>query len=98
MESVLEEIKNRQEPAVASIIRTKLTGKAVEALSQNSDFRMWEDIKTILKNRFGDFREEVQLVQELMQLTKDKTGIDLFADKVREIAYAMSYDSDYYLV
>lgn len=53
------------------MIRNKLSGKAIEALSECTDFNSWDAIKEILIRRFGEFRDEIQVVQELMDIRKD---------------------------
>lgn len=90
VESVLELVdEESQVIPVACLIRNKLSGKAVEALSQQSQCKSWKEIKKVLRNRFGEFRGEVQLINELMHSTKDKLSIEAFADKVRELSCAL---------
>lgn len=84
VENVLSLIENGDDPLVACLIRNKLTGRAVEALSESNGARTWSEIKEILKKRFGEFRTEIQLVQELIQLNKDNS-LDVFADKIWSI-------------
>lgn len=89
VESALDLIENKQHVSVACLIRNKLTGKAVEALSECTDFNSWDAIKEILTRRFGEFRDEVQIVQELMNVRKDKSTIESFSEKIRELTYTL---------
>lgn len=89
VESTLSLIENSQDASIACLIRNKLTGKAVEALSQQNDFRTWDDIRRILRSRFGECKDETELLQELMLLSAEKCGIEQFSESIREITYAL---------
>lgn len=89
VENVLERIENRDDSCIASLILNKLTGKAVEALSENNSFQSWSDIKNILIQRFGDSRSEIELTQELIKLNKNRDSIELFSEKIRELTYSL---------
>lgn len=100
VEKVLDMVDETQEQSVSCLIRNKLTGKAIEALSEQSYFKSWLDIKNILIQRFGESRSELELVQELIKLNRNKEPIDIFADKIRHLTYSLiHYDhtkSTYY--
>lgn len=85
VENALELITNKDDDCIACLIRNKLTGKAVEALSENPGTKTWSDIKDVLKKKFGEFRTEIQLVQELMLIKRDNSTIDAFGDKIRAL-------------
>lgn len=89
VENTLDLIENSQDEAIACLIRNKLTGKAAEALSQQTDFKVWDDIRRILRSRFGECKDETQLIEELMLLSAEKCGVDQFSEKVRDITYAL---------
>lgn len=83
VENALDLITNKDDTSIACLIRNKLTGKAVEALSERPGTKSWSDIKTVLKSKFGEFRTEIQLIQELMQTTRDGISLDSFSDRIR---------------
>uniref|UniRef100_A0A2A4JG12 Retrotransposon gag domain-containing protein n=1 Tax=Heliothis virescens TaxID=7102 RepID=A0A2A4JG12_HELVI len=92
VENVLDLVDKKNHPIIACLIRTKLTGKAVEALSECThldSWGTWETMKAILKHRFGEFRNEVQIVQELMQTKLDNLELKAFADKIRDLTYTL---------
>lgn len=89
VENVLERIENRDDSCIASLILNKLTGKAVEALSENSNFQSWSDIKNILIQRFGDPRGEIELTQDLIKLNRNRDSIEIFSEKIRELTYSL---------
>ncbi|XP_028029153.1 uncharacterized protein LOC114242253 [Bombyx mandarina] len=86
VENALDLIANKTDPSIACLIRNKLTGKAVEALSQSGGAKTWPEIKATLIKRFGEFRTEIQLVQELMTSTRDNLSLEAFGDKIRHLA------------
>lgn len=95
VENALDLIKNKDDISVACLIRNKLTGKAVEALSERPGTKSWSDIKTVLKSKFGEFRTQIQLTQELMQITRDSNSLDTFGDKIRILMTSLiSLDPD----
>lgn len=83
VENAIHLIANRNDYIIACLIRNKLSGKAIEALSESPGSRTWEDIKLILQKKFGEFRTEIQLVQELMSVSRDNSSLDAFGDKIR---------------
>lgn len=85
VENALEFIANRNDNILACIIRNKLTGKAVEALSESPGAKTWDDIKSILKKKFGEFRTEIQLVQELMNTSRENNSLDTFGNQIRSL-------------
>lgn len=89
VENALQLITNRDSECIACLIRNKLSGKAVEALSENPGTKTWLDIKDVLQKKFGEFRTEIQLVQELMHITRDNNTIDAFGDKIRILMSAL---------
>lgn len=84
------------------IIRAKLSGKALEALSREVDIENWISVKNALTSRFGEQRTEIQLLQELMKCTKSRNeSCDNFGRRIRELLDALceigtNGDSRYY--
>lgn len=85
VENALALVTNRDDPCIACLIRNKLTGKAIDALSDNPEALTWEDIKSTLKQKFGEFRTEIQLVRELMTIKRENSSIDAFGDKIKHM-------------
>lgn len=52
-------------------------------MSQSPGAKTWTDIKEALYRKFGEFRTELQLVHELMQVSRNNNSVDQFGDKVR---------------
>lgn len=84
------------------LIRAKLSGKALEALSRETDINNWTSIKTALINRFGEHRSEVQILQELMKCNKAKTeSCEAYGRRIGDLLDALcgigqNKDSKYY--
>ncbi|VVD03365.1 unnamed protein product [Leptidea sinapis] len=78
------------------MIRNKLSGKAVEPLSESPGAMTWPQIKDILQKKIGEskFTEfnspktEIQLVQELMSITKEGP-LEVFSEKIKTITSAL---------
>ncbi|CAB3223055.1 unnamed protein product [Arctia plantaginis] len=85
VENALHILTNKEDPCIMCLIRNKLTGKAVEALSQSPGTRTWTDIKDTLLRKFGEFRSELQLVQELTQTNWENSSLDAFGDKIQNL-------------
>lgn len=100
VENVMDMLENKEEGSIACLILNKLTGKAIEVLSERTTFKTWSDIKSILMRRFGEVRGEVELTQELIKLNRNKDNLEIFSDKIRELTYSLincgSQKSDYY--
>lgn len=83
VENALELIANKNDYIMACLIRNNLSGNAVGALSESPGSKTWEDIKRTLQKKFGEFRTEIQLIQELMNTTRDNGSLDVFGDKIK---------------
>lgn len=100
VENVIDMIENKDDQSLACLIVNKLTGRAVEALSERNNFKTWKDIKQILTQRFGEYRSEVELTQDLIKLNKDRDNMETFTDKIRELTCNLinsgSQSTEYY--
>lgn len=86
VENVLEIVSNAEkDPSIGCLIVKKLSGRAVEILSEATDFKTWLDIKRILQDRFGEFRDEITLIQELNNVTRNKMDLDTFGERIRDL-------------
>lgn len=78
------------DPTLVCLLRAKLSSRALEALSLEIDISDWISIKTALMNRYGEFRSEVQLLQELTRCTKTKTDTcDSYGRRIRDLLDAL---------
>lgn len=89
VENALSLIANRDDVSVACLIRNKLIGKAVEALSENPGTNTWDSIKEVLKKKFGEFRTTVQLIQELLNVSRESSSLDALGDRIRYLVNAL---------
>lgn len=78
-------VNSRDDQYICCLIRNKLTGRAVEALSQSPGAKTWPEIKNALHRKFGEFRTELQLVQELIQTNRENNSLEAFGDKIRNL-------------
>lgn len=90
VENVLGIVSDSEnDPSIGCLIVKKLSGKAVEILSESASFKTWPEIKKILQNRFGEFRDEITLIQELNNVHKNRMDLETFGDKIRELTYTL---------
>lgn len=75
----------------ACLVRAKLTGKALEALSMEIDIESWESISKALQNRFSEHRSEMQLLRELAHCPKNKNeSYENYGKRIRDLLDAIS--------
>lgn len=92
------------DPVAICLIRNKMTGKALEAISLEVDINCWLSLRQSLINRFGEQRSEIQILQELMRCTKSRAETcEAYGKKIRElldalcgIGVAVSKQTQYY--
>lgn len=71
---------------VAHLIISRLEGAAVDAIAYETNLTTWNDIKFALLRRLGDPRNEVQVMQELMRLRRNRTeDSEAFGKRLREL-------------
>ncbi|CAH4033563.1 unnamed protein product [Pieris brassicae] len=88
VENVLEQIEvaGRNHPTLLSVIKSKLSGAAVEAIAYETNLDTWNNIKTALIRRLGEPRNEIQVMQELTRSRKFKNeNAESFGKRLREL-------------
>ncbi|KAL0849026.1 hypothetical protein ABMA28_013399 [Loxostege sticticalis] len=83
-------VRSDNDPIAICLIRNKLIGKALEAISLEIDIEDWKSIKLALINRFGEQRTEVQILQEMMRCNKQRhESCEMFGRKIRDLLDAL---------
>lgn len=76
----------RANPAVTSLIKSKLSGTAVSAIASEGTVDTWQAIKTALTRRLGEPCNEIQLMQELTRLRRNKNeDAETFGKRLRDV-------------
>lgn len=76
----------RVNPAIVSLIKSKLSGSAISAIASEETVDSWQTIKAALTRRLGEPRNEIQLMQELTRLRRNKNeDAETFGKRLREI-------------
>ncbi|KAF9420960.1 hypothetical protein HW555_002943 [Spodoptera exigua] len=76
----------RVNPAIVSLIKSKLSGSAISAIASEETVDSWQTIKAALTRRLGEPRNEIQLMQELTRLRRNKNeDAETFCKRLREI-------------
>lgn len=89
-------------PALTCLIKSRLSGAAIDAIANEGSLTNWQAIKGALQRRLGEPRNEIQLMQELMQMRKLKSeDAETFGRRLRELldtlnAVGMHTDKSYY--
>lgn len=92
----------RTNPALTSLIKSKLSGDAVSAIASEGTVDTWQGIKTALTRRLGEPRNEIQLMQELTRLRRNKNeDAETFGKRLRDILETLNIvgkhtDKSYY--
>lgn len=76
----------RESAAIISLIKSKLSGNAISALASEANVDTWQTIKNALTRRLGEPRNEIQLMQELTRLRRNKNeDAEAFGKRLRDI-------------
>ncbi|KAJ8728679.1 hypothetical protein PYW07_006375 [Mythimna separata] len=76
----------RVNPAIVSLIKSKLSDSAISAIASEDTVDSWQTIKAALTRRLGEPRNEIQLMQELTRLRRNKNeDAETFGKRLREI-------------
>lgn len=72
-------------PALVCLIKSRLSGTAIDAIAYEENLSTWANIKTALIRRLGEPRNEIQLMQELTRLKRYRSeDADTYGRKIRE--------------
>lgn len=73
-------------PALLCLIKSRLSGTAIDAIAYEENCSTWAQIKEALVRRLGEPRNEIQLMQELTRLKRNRSeDADMYGRKIREI-------------
>lgn len=71
---------------LAPFIRNRMKGKAVEAMATAETIDSWTGIKAVLQRRFGEYRTETQVIQQLVRITRySKESCEAYGSRIRDI-------------
>ena len=77
---------DRSHPAFICLIKSRLSGPAVDAIAYEGYLNSWISIKNALIRRLGEPRNEIQVMQELTRVRKSKTeDAESFGKRLREL-------------
>lgn len=72
--------------AVVCLIKSRLSGAAIDAIAYEENVTSWNDIKRALIRRLGEPRNEIQVMQELTRTRRSKgEDAESFGRKLREM-------------
>lgn len=77
---------DRSHPAFICLIKSRLSGSAIDAIAYEEYLNSWESLKTALIRRLGEPRNEIQVMQELTRVRKSKNeDAEAFGKRLREL-------------
>lgn len=77
---------DRSHPAFICLIKSRLSGPAIDAIAYEGYLNSWLSIKNALIRRLGEPRNEIQVMQELTRVRKSKTeDAESFGKRLREL-------------
>lgn len=77
---------DRSHPALFCLIKSRLSGPAVDAIAYEGYLNSWDSIKSALIRRLGEPRNEIQVMQELTRVRRSKTeDAESFGKRLREL-------------
>lgn len=76
----------RANPALICLIKSRLSGTAIDAIAYEESLDNWQAIKTALIRRLGEPRNEIQVMQELTRVRRNKgEDAEAFGKRLRDI-------------
>lgn len=71
---------------ISCLIKSKLSGSALDAIAHEKSLNTWPEIKDALVRRLGDPRNEIQVMQDLSRTRRHKTeDSEAYGKRLREI-------------
>ena len=76
----------RTHAALICLIKSRLSGAAIDAVAYEESLDTWQEIKGALSRRLGEPRNEIQLMQELTRIRRDRNeDAETFGKRLRDI-------------
>lgn len=76
----------RANPALVCLIKSRLSGTAIDAVAYEESLDTWQAIKNALIRRLGEPRNEIQIMQELTRVRRNKNeDSETFGKRLRDI-------------
>lgn len=83
---LLDDEEARKNPAITCLIKSRLSGSAIDAIAYEDSLETWEAIKAALLRRLGEPRNEIQVMQELTRVRRNKSeDAEAFGKRLRDI-------------
>lgn len=77
---------DRSHPALICLIKSRLSGTALDAIAYEDTLNSWIAVKNALIRRLGEPRNEIQVMQELTRVRRAKTeDAETFGKRLREL-------------
>lgn len=72
--------------AVVCLIKSRLSGAAIDAIAHEEALNSWPEIKQALLSRLGEPRNEIQVMQELTRIRRNRNeDAESFGKRIREL-------------
>lgn len=76
----------KHHPAIVCLIKSRLSGAAIDAIAYEESLDSWDAIKRALIRRLGEPRNEIQLMQELTRTRRNKNeDAEAFGKRLRDM-------------
>ncbi|VVD03633.1 unnamed protein product [Leptidea sinapis] len=73
-------------PVLISLIKSRLSGAAIDAIAYEKSLDSWPEVKHALLRRLGETRNEIQVMQELTRMRRLKSeDAETFGKRLRDI-------------
>lgn len=71
---------------IVCLIKSRLSGAAIDAIACESSLSSWDEIKAALLRRLGEPRNEIQVMQELTRTRRGKSeDAETYGKRIREL-------------
>lgn len=72
--------------AIVCLIKSRLSGAAIDAIAYEGSVNSWDEIKAALRRRLGEPRNEIQVMQELTRTRRNKSeDAETYGKRIREL-------------
>ncbi|CAH2088139.1 unnamed protein product [Euphydryas editha] len=88
VENILNLLDNsvRGHPAILCLIKSRLSGVAIDAIAYEDSLPSWEAIRAVLIQRLREPRNEIQVMQELSRMRRNRNeDAESFGRRLRDI-------------
>lgn len=84
--TITEPLKGPAAQAIVCLIKSRLSGAAIDAIVHEGALNSWNDIKQALVQRLGEPRNEIQVMQELTRTRRNRNeDAESYGKRIREL-------------